>query len=161
MPPLRENAGRRCVFYLTLVVSFAGCVPSSYAQTYRQDLEALLTARPERSLYNVKQESAPAPLTIERVSEVKTVFSSVIRLYQGTLSANDMNVCNFHLSCSRFAVNSLQHYGVVKAGLLTADRLSRCHGLPTMARHYPFDASVGKYLDPVENYTHDRLSESN
>ena len=35
--------------------------------------------------------------------------------------------CNFRPSCSRYAAEAIQKYGIVKGSIMAADRLTRCH----------------------------------
>jgi len=59
----------------------------------------------------------------------------IIRLYQKTLSPDHglMHVffpngaCKFYPSCSVYAQQVMMTYGVLKGGVLTLIRLSRCH----------------------------------
>jgi len=51
----------------------------------------------------------------------------LIRLYQYLVSPVLGNHCRFYPSCSCYAVDALQQYGVVKGLYLTVRRISRCH----------------------------------
>ena len=61
----------------------------------------------------------------------------VIRLYQRTLSRILPPTCRFTPTCSEYAVQALERFGVIKGGWLAVRRICRCH---------PF--SAGGY-DPV------------
>jgi len=55
------------------------------------------------------------------------VLIALIRVYQWTVSPFLGQACRFHPSCSRYMVEALQKYGLIRGlakGLL---RLSRCH----------------------------------
>lgn len=52
---------------------------------------------------------------------------AVIRLYQLTLSPLLGPVCRFEPSCSRYAVTSLERFGLLRGSWLTLKRLGRCH----------------------------------
>jgi len=71
-----------------------------------------------------------------------------IRIYQIGISSQDLPACVFHPSCSRFAMQAIQKYGIVKGILLSSDRLLRCN--PFAYQYYPFDGE--KFSDPVEKY---------
>lgn len=136
---------------LLMLLSMAAVRPAA-GQSFHQDLQRLLDGRPEPALYQVKPEPKPAPLTIRRVSEAETMFLGALRVYQATLSSQDLNSCSFTPSCSRFGVAAVQQAGLVRGTLLTGDRLARCHGLPSMLRQYRLDLTTGRFLDPLEPY---------
>jgi putative membrane protein insertion efficiency factor len=51
----------------------------------------------------------------------------VIRLYQLTLSPFIGNQCRFHPTCSHYALQAIEHHGLIRGAWLTARRLGRCH----------------------------------
>jgi len=51
----------------------------------------------------------------------------LIRAYQLVLSPLIGHVCRFEPSCSRYALEALERYGLLKGGLLAGRRLLRCH----------------------------------
>jgi len=51
----------------------------------------------------------------------------LIRVYQATLSPLLGNACRFEPSCSRYMVESLKKYGLVRGLARGLHRLSRCH----------------------------------
>jgi uncharacterized protein len=55
------------------------------------------------------------------------ILIGLIRLYQATLSPLLGNVCRFEPSCSRYMVESLKKYGLVRGLARGLRRLSRCH----------------------------------
>jgi putative membrane protein insertion efficiency factor len=95
--------------------------------------------------------AAPAEtsrFTFDEVSEVKLGAMGLIRLYQLFVSSQDMSVCNFTPSCSRFGMASIGHHGLVQGLLMTSDRLLRCNGMGMP--HYPKHPTTGKCFDPPE-----------
>jgi len=50
-----------------------------------------------------------------------------IRLYQLTLSPFIGRQCRFHPTCSSYAAEAIEKFGVLRGTLLAARRLSRCH----------------------------------
>jgi putative membrane protein insertion efficiency factor len=55
------------------------------------------------------------------------ILIGLIRVYQATLSPLLGNVCRFEPSCSRYMVESLKKYGLVRGLARGLRRLSRCH----------------------------------
>ena len=96
---------------------------------------------------------------IGETSELKLFSMGLIRFYQKFISTQDLPVCNFTPSCSRFGMAAIQKYGFLCGALLTADRLTRDHGMIATS-HYPIDAQTGKYVDPVEAYSREALRKS-
>jgi uncharacterized protein len=50
-----------------------------------------------------------------------------IRLYQRTLSKLLPPACRFIPSCSEYAAQAIERYGVARGSALAAKRLLRCH----------------------------------
>ena len=51
----------------------------------------------------------------------------LIRLYQWTLSPLLGPRCRFHPSCSQYALEALERFGLVRGGWLALRRIGRCH----------------------------------
>ncbi|ORU92215.1 MAG: membrane protein insertion efficiency factor YidD [Cycloclasticus sp. symbiont of Bathymodiolus heckerae] len=54
------------------------------------------------------------------------VFISLIRFYRYFISPMLPRTCRFYPSCSEYALQAFQEYGVIKAFYLTIKRLLRC-----------------------------------
>jgi len=54
-------------------------------------------------------------------------FLALIRLYQLTLAVVLPPACRFSPSCSHYAQQALQKYGVLKGLWLALKRIARCH----------------------------------
>lgn len=54
-------------------------------------------------------------------------FVAVIRAYQYTLSPFIGGQCRFEPTCSRYALEAYERFGVLKGTRLTVMRLLRCH----------------------------------
>lgn len=68
---------------------------------------------------------------------MKKVLIALIRLYQRTISGKSPPVCRFTPTCSAYAIEAIERFGVIKGGGLAIWRILRCN---------PF----GKYgYDPV------------
>ncbi len=58
---------------------------------------------------------------------MKPVALSLIRLYQATLSRFLPPSCRYYPSCSQYAFEAVERYGLFHGGWLAAKRLARCH----------------------------------
>lgn len=58
---------------------------------------------------------------------MKVAALSLIRLYQVTLSKALPPSCRFYPSCSQYAVDAIERYGVIRGGWLATKRILRCH----------------------------------
>lgn len=52
---------------------------------------------------------------------------SFIRFYQVVISPYLGNRCRFYPSCSNYAIQSIEKYGLLKGGFLSFRRIFRCH----------------------------------
>ncbi|MGB0431141.1 MAG: membrane protein insertion efficiency factor YidD [Bacteroidia bacterium] len=64
----------------------------------------------------------------EADNEFQLFFSGLFIFYKDFLSSQDNAQCNFHPSCSVFAIHSIQQKGAFIGALSAFDRLSRCNG---------------------------------
>jgi putative membrane protein insertion efficiency factor len=51
----------------------------------------------------------------------------VLRVYRAVISPLYGNVCRYHPSCSRYALEAIQQYGVVRGTAMGAWRIGRCN----------------------------------
>ena len=58
---------------------------------------------------------------------VKFIFLLMIRIYQAVVSPFLGPACRFYPSCSEYAYEAIDKYGVIKGGYLAVKRLFRCH----------------------------------
>ena len=78
-------------------------------------------------------------------NEVQFAFSTLFLAYKTFFSSQDLSVCTFTPSCSEFGILSVKKYGVVKGGIMTMDRLTRCNGLST--QNYQMDKKTLLLID--------------
>jgi putative membrane protein insertion efficiency factor len=65
-----------------------------------------------------------------RMSQIaKTVVLLLLRGYKWALSPLFLPACRYVPSCSEYAMEAVERYGVVKGGLLAVWRVLRCHPL--------------------------------
>ncbi|MEW6446921.1 MAG: membrane protein insertion efficiency factor YidD [Bacillota bacterium] len=50
-----------------------------------------------------------------------------IRLYQAIISPCLPPRCRFYPTCSRYALEAIERYGVIRGGLMAVRRVLRCH----------------------------------
>jgi putative membrane protein insertion efficiency factor len=54
----------------------------------------------------------------------------LIKLYQVAISPFlPADTCRFHPTCSRYAIEAIERYGVVKGSVLGIKRIFKCHPL--------------------------------
>ena len=58
---------------------------------------------------------------------MKRLFLGLIRFYQRYVSPAFPGKCRFLPTCSEYAVEAIQKYGVLKGGFLALRRILRCH----------------------------------
>jgi len=79
-----------------------------------------------------------------QTNPVRIVSSAAFRLYQTLISPSQGDVCNFSPSCSHFAKESIEEYGILWGSLMASDRLLRCN--PWAFR------SFDSYYTGIENH---------
>jgi uncharacterized protein len=80
-------------------------------------------------------------------NELQAVLSGLFLLYKNYVSSQDQNQCAFAPSCSEYGLQAVKRYGVIRGGISTMDRLTRCNGLS--ARKYTVDPATRRLADPV------------
>jgi putative membrane protein insertion efficiency factor len=90
-----------------------------------------------------------APL---ETNPVILVASTGFRLYQTMISPSQGDVCNFNPSCSHFATESIEKYGIFWGSFMASDRLLRCNpwALDYFDTYYEGIRDY-KIYDPVRN----------
>ena len=84
-------------------------------------------------------------------SELQILGLNLIKLYQKIISSqqDSDNVCTFTPSCSHYATTAIKKYGILKGGLMTSDRLQRCHFINES--YYSRNPVTGKLIDKVDS----------
>jgi uncharacterized protein len=82
-----------------------------------------------------------------RENEYVFLLSKAFLMYKKLISSQDLNACNFHPSCSEFAMISVREMGLLKGVLNGFDRLTRCH--PGAHTYYEMNTKTGKLSDPL------------
>ncbi len=58
---------------------------------------------------------------------MKKIFLGIIRLYQVVISPLFPPTCRFIPTCSQYAVQAIEQYGVFRGGFFALRRILRCH----------------------------------
>jgi putative membrane protein insertion efficiency factor len=58
---------------------------------------------------------------------MKKIALSFIRFYQSAVSPHFPPACRSYPTCSSYAYEAVNKYGVLRGGLLAVKRLARCH----------------------------------
>jgi putative membrane protein insertion efficiency factor len=104
---------------------------------------------PYRRPYMYKNE----PSIIKKINPLNVLFGSTLYVYQNTISRQISATCLYSPSCSDFAKNAVRHYGLIKGGFLSVDRLTRCNRISEtgLMKNKP-DPLTKKYPDPASKY---------
>jgi putative membrane protein insertion efficiency factor len=68
-----------------------------------------------------------AAVAVSPADAVRALLLGLIRLYQLTLSPWLGTQCRYDPTCSKYAAEALERFGVVRGVWLAAKRLGRCH----------------------------------
>ncbi|MFC1683427.1 membrane protein insertion efficiency factor YidD, partial [Candidatus Zixiibacteriota bacterium] len=93
------------------------------------------------SNFSTKETTRASPLTRPALA--------AISIYQGIVSPQQGQVCAFEPTCSHFSQKALRQYGLFHGGLMTSDRLQRCHYCA--AGHYVL-SETGRSRDPIQGH---------
>lgn len=137
---------RRFAFVLMCLVALGGFVPPSLHadDSVLGDLAFITSANP---LSAASQPSSAKPSSA-RSRGVSAIATGLIFCYQRLVSSQGTDVCVFTPSCSHYSSDAFRRFGLIEGGLMTFDRLQRCH--PLGSRYYLVDEQTGKCIDPVE-----------
>ena len=58
---------------------------------------------------------------------MKWIFIHLVLLYRVTLGRLLGGQCRFHPTCSQYAIDAIDKYGVWKGSWLSIKRIARCH----------------------------------
>jgi putative membrane protein insertion efficiency factor len=81
-------------------------------------------------------------------NEAEELTALLFTGYKYFISSQDQRSCNFHPSCSVYAIETIQLNGMTVGFLDTFDRLTRCH--PLSRDKYEINPKNGLALDPVQ-----------
>ncbi|MEG3072357.1 MAG: membrane protein insertion efficiency factor YidD [Peptococcaceae bacterium] len=58
---------------------------------------------------------------------MKAILIATIRMYQLFLSPLKKPSCRFYPTCSHYAIQAIEKYGVIKGSWMALVRLAKCH----------------------------------
>ena len=58
---------------------------------------------------------------------IKTLFIKLVKGYQFLISPLLGNNCRFYPSCSRYMIEAIERFGIIKGVYLGIRRLAKCH----------------------------------
>jgi len=140
----RTHKGLLIILTLLLLVF----PPTACCNNFQEDLQFVLVSNP------IVGKARTSEFNFKKSSDLELLSVGVIKVYQLAVSSQDERTCIFVPSCSRFGVESIHKYGIIKGILLTSDRLQRCNSLSRSKYH--IDETTGKAIDPVNYYSFER-----
>jgi len=60
---------------------------------------------------------------------MKYILVYLIKIYRLLISPIFPSSCRFTPTCSQYSIEAIKKYGVIKGGILSVKRISRCHPL--------------------------------
>jgi len=60
---------------------------------------------------------------------MKYLLIYLIKIYRLLISPIFPSSCRFTPTCSEYSIEAIKKYGVIKGGILSVKRISRCHPL--------------------------------
>ncbi|MDA3879454.1 MAG: membrane protein insertion efficiency factor YidD [Prolixibacteraceae bacterium] len=138
---------------LVLMLFFA----NSYGQQLRLVSDLQLCDSLKHNAHNGKHTRAyifkGKPASFKTLNPVSMAFGGALFVYQNYVSQHFSASCLYHPSCSDFSKQVVTHYGLIKGGLLTVDRLGRCNRIAaTDLDKVLFDPVTHRFPDPIERY---------
>jgi putative membrane protein insertion efficiency factor len=89
---------------------------------------------------------------IKQTNPLKIIVNTGITLHQKVVSPAQGDVCNFTPSCSRFAQEAVDKYGILWGSFMAADRLMRCNPWAVNHVNTCYQGIHNNHIyDPVEN----------
>jgi putative membrane protein insertion efficiency factor len=120
---IRKNSPLLVLFFLVSFGGFAQPIDVTADLLLADTLAKKQIYHSEKRMYIFNNQ----PKTFKNSNPVSLVYGGVIYIYQNYFSKHFSADCLYDPSCSEFSKRALKEFGVLKGGLLTVDRLSRCN----------------------------------
>ena len=93
------------------------------------------------------------PKTWKNSNPVSILFGSSLYVYQNVLSQHFSADCLYDPTCSDFSKQVVKEFGLIKGGLLSFDRLSRCNRIAATGLDPGLiDKNSHRFDDPIKRY---------
>lgn len=93
------------------------------------------------------------PKTIKNCNPVSLIYGGSLYVYQNFISQHLSANCLYDPSCSDFSKQAVKEYGLLKGGLLSFDRLSRCNRIAaTDLNPVMISEKTHRFSDSVKRY---------
>ncbi len=67
---------------------------------------------------------------MEKIRKIpKNIFIGLIKIYQKYISGLFGAKCRFYPTCSAYAIEAIDKYGIIKGTILAIKRVAKCHPL--------------------------------
>lgn len=91
---------------------------------------------------------------VARYNPVSLVLKGSMWAYQHVISPQLSSPCPYEISCSNFAKQSIQDFGIIKGTAIAADRLMRCNRISLLnVPPLDFDPKTHHIVDDPRWYT--------
>ncbi len=91
--------------------------------------------------------------SFKRFNPVNLIFGGTLYAYQNFLSQHFSATCLYDPSCSDFSKQAVKEYGLIKGGLLSFDRLSRCNRIAATDLDYNMlNEKSHRFNDTIKSY---------
>ncbi len=117
------------------------CIANAGYSQNASDLKFAASINAGKKTFN----STIFPRTTEK-KDISRIMYQPYLFYKNFFSSQDGISCSFYPSCSSYAYQSIEKYGLFMGGLEGFDRISRCHNLDH--KQYKKHKS-GFWFDPV------------
>ena len=152
---------RRLQIKIVLFCLMVLTMPSCFSQVNRMksDIESLnmhlknQLPVSEKKLWIYSNE----PFSIKKCNPLGLIAGGSLFVYQHIMYRHIEADCLFTPNCPEFSRQALKEEGLIKGGILSIDRISRCNRIAGQdLRHYSPDPISHRYPDPVSRYRKDQ-----
>lgn len=140
-----------------LLFCFMGITGFSQSQTISliNDLKLIQHAKlkptPERKTRTYIYKDAPK--SFKTLNPVSLMYGGLLYVYQNSISQHFSADCLYNPSCSNFSKQAVSQFGIIKGGLLSVDRLTRCTRISaTDIPASAFNPKTHRANDPISKY---------
>lgn len=93
------------------------------------------------------------PKTFRNSNPVSLFYGGTLYVYQNFITQHFSADCLYDPSCSEFSKQSVKEYGLLKGGLLSFDRLSRCNRIAaTGLNPATINKKTHRFSDSIKRY---------